>query len=178
MLARQDAHQAALRKLEANRCCPANGCPGMGARCLGKVAQAVGFVPISGLSTPLSNVFGDGRIPISAHGSLRERAYRDGEQRERQGSTRQSRHEAVRIAEGCSAPRDPRDESRRRAHGHSPFGDYALMKPRYGLEPKLAKFGKTVRIWLSERPNHCASVPAYCSTEVVGMRRPAPTSFA
>src|ERR1700734_4223428 len=55
---------------------------------------------------------------------------------------------------------------------------YALMKPRYGLEPKLAKFGKTSRICPSERPNHLASVPAYCSHAVVGMRRPAPRSFA
>ena len=52
------------------------------------------------------------------------------------------------------------------------------INPRYGLEPKLAKLGKTWRTWPSERPNQRARVPAYWSTAVVGMSRPAPTSLA
>ena len=48
------------------------------------------------------------------------------------------------------------------------------MNPRYGLEPKLPKFGKTCLIWPSDSPNQRARVPAYWSTEVVGISRPAP----
>jgi hypothetical protein len=35
------------------------------------------------------------------------------------------------------------------------------MKPRYGLDPKLAKLGKTWRNCPSEVPNQRARVPAY-----------------
>ena len=47
----------------------------------------------------------------------------------------------------------------------------ASINPRFVFE-KLTIFGKTTPRSVSSRPNQRASVPAYCSTPVVGSQRP------
>ena len=51
------------------------------------------------------------------------------------------------------------------------FVIYEFINPRFVIG-KLPMFGKTAGRSVSVKPNHRASVPAYCSTLVVGSHRP------
>ena len=53
--------------------------------------------------------------------------------------------------------------------------NYPFINPKFALL-KLPMLGNTRRILVSLTPNQRAKVAPYCSTEVVGSKRPEPTS--